>query len=166
MSRRANLEEHWGNIFQTCPGIRVVYWHGLFRESEHFFLKIITDIQYPCNEYMHIIYITVDYSWSNIFYWTIRLLKVNYLNLRTTICTVERNKFPCIRTFTFFNTCINTRMEDISSIRQVFDCYVSHNKVNTFFLVVLYKYIFFPELSLRIFMSISNILGVRGFLGD
>ena len=70
-------------------------------------LKYITDIQNIGSEPMHIRDRNVDSEGVSMCHWTVGLIKIKILNLRTPIYTVSYEKFTCIRTVTFLNNCIN-----------------------------------------------------------
>ena len=95
-------------------------------------LESITDIQYPCSECMYSRYRNVDTEWIIMCYWNIILIKLNALDLITTIFEVTCKKITCIRTVTFLNTCTNLRMEDLCSAREEFDWHGIQNMVKQF----------------------------------
>ena len=61
-----------------------------------FIVEIITDIQNPDSESMHIQNSNVDYEGVIIYHRTVGLVKINTLNLRTPIFTVVCNNYTCI----------------------------------------------------------------------
>ena len=67
-------------------------------------LECITDIKNKDSESMRSRYSNVYYKGVNIFQWAVGLIKINYLNLRTPICTVPGNKYIRIITAAFHNT--------------------------------------------------------------
>ena len=55
----------------------------------------------------------VDSELVSMCHWTVGLIKINTLTMRTPICTVACNEFPCIITVAFLNNWINERAEDL-----------------------------------------------------
>ena len=60
----------------------------------------------------------VDSEWVSMCQQTVLLIKINTLNLRTPICTVACNKFPCIITVTFLTPRSNEWTENFCSFRE------------------------------------------------
>ena len=63
-----------------------------------YILRFITDIQNYGSESMHICDRNVDYKGFSMCHWTVVLIKINTLNLRTPIFTVARKELTCIIT--------------------------------------------------------------------
>ena len=108
-------------------------------------MEIITDIQNPYSESMHNCDSNVDLELTIMWYWTIRLIKVNGLNLITPIFIVKWNKFPCIRGFRciitvdLLDTCSNEKTEELCFTVERFDWYRSQNNFNIFVLVIFHR---------------------------
>ena len=97
-------------------------------------LECITDIQNPGSESMHSHNRNVDSEGFIMCYKTVGTIKINILNLRTTICTVACKTFPYIGTSTLLNTWINEWAEDFCSFREGLDWYGILKKADIFFL--------------------------------
>ena len=97
---------------------------------------------------------------------TLWCTRINTFNMRTLICKVARNKFPWIRTVNFLNTRSNEWMQDFCSFREGFYWDGSWEKANILIPIILSKKGFFPEFSLRIALSITNILWCGRFLWE
>ena len=97
-------------------------------------------------------------------YWTIRLIKVNVLNLRTPIFKVACRKFPCIRIAVLLNTWCNEWVGDLYSTRDIFDQYRSGKKVNIFLSYCKNK-ASFPYCFWGTLRASPMFLGVRWFSG-
>ena len=82
------LEEHWGEIFKP------VHIIGCYTDIESFIdgniciMEFNSDIQNTISESMHSRDINVDSEGVIMFHWTVGLIKINTLNLRTPIYTV------------------------------------------------------------------------------
>ena len=135
----SNWEELWGKNFQTSLDKSVVDWNKIFLNSNICVLEIITDIQYSWSESTHSDYRNVDTGGVIILYWNIWFIKVNALDTRTPTFTVSCNKFTCIRTVTFLNTCGKERMVNLCSTRELFDQHGSQKRVNIIVIVILCK---------------------------
>ena len=70
-------------------------------------IELISDIQNPGSESMHICDSNVDYEGFGMCHRTVGVIKINNLNLRTHIFKVVSNKFLCIKIVEFNNTWIN-----------------------------------------------------------
>ena len=70
-------------------------------------MEIITDIQNPGNKSNHRCDRNVNSEGFRMCNGNVGMIKRNYLNLRTLICTVARNNFICLRTVDFLNNWIN-----------------------------------------------------------
>ena len=90
-------------IFKPVQIIR--WWTDTdsFINGKMFILEIITDIQNPGS----IRYSNIYSGGVRICHGTVGLIKINYFNLRNTLCTVTCKKFPWIRTVAFLNPWIN-----------------------------------------------------------
>ena len=95
-------------------------------------MEWITDIHNPSNKSMHSFNRNVDSEGFSMCHWTIVMIKINTLNLRTTIYTVIYNKYPCIITVAFLNTFRNEQTEDLCSVREVFYWCRSRKKADIF----------------------------------
>ena len=129
-------------------------------------MERINKTLYTCSESMYSRYINVDPEQISMWYWTMIWIKINALYLETPIWIVWCKFFPCTRTVTFLDTCSNERMDDICSTREGFYWYEVRKKVNIFVLIILYKWIFFPELALRDFKRLYNILVGQRICGE
>ena len=67
-------------------------------------MEIITDIQNPASGSIHICYSNVDSKGFSMCHGTVVLIKINALNLRNFIFTVECKKHSYIRTVASLNT--------------------------------------------------------------
>ena len=65
-------------------------------------------------------------------YWNIIWIKVNALDLRTTICKVTCNEFTLITVVSLLDTWKNERTKDLCHIIRGFDWYGIRKKVNIF----------------------------------
>ena len=115
---------------------------------------------------MHIRNSNVDYEWVSMCHWTVGFIKTNNFNTRTPIWTVACKKPPCIITFTFLNARRKERTEDFPPFREVFDWDGIRKKAEIFVLVLLHKYIFSPQFSLRTLWTLTTIIWCGGFLWD
>ena len=102
-------------------------------------LEFITDIQNTGSGSMNIRDSNVDSEGISMNHCTVGLIKPNSLNMRTPICTVVCNKFPCIRKVTFLITLINNLTGDLCYISEEFYCYVIQKKADILVLSILYK---------------------------
>ena len=80
-------------------------------------LEGISDIQNYGSEYMYSWYSNVGLEWICMSNWTIRLVRFNFLHLRTSICTVLCDKLLCIWTDTLFYNWINKWYDYFCSTR-------------------------------------------------
>ena len=110
-----------------------------FMNGKACIMEWITDIQNPGSDYMHICNINVDYEEVSMCHCNVGLIKINTLNLRTPICTVNCNTFPCIRTAAFLNTSSNEWTEELCPFREGFYWYGRQKKAGIFVLVILHK---------------------------
>ena len=123
MKRRLNWEEHWGNIFKLVFEIGWGTDTEFFMNGDICIMEWITDIQNTSSYCMHIRNSNVDYEGVRISHWNEGLIKINYLNLITFICTVAPNKISCTRTVAFLNNCSNEWTEDLGW--QFCSCHIS-----------------------------------------
>ena len=144
---------HWqqnGLLISIEGNIRVIYFKpiqiiGWWNDKQSFInwniciMEIITNIQYPCSNYIHRCYKSFDPELISMWYWNIRLIKINDLDMRTSICRALCKKIPCIITVTFLDTWINEIIEDLCSIREWLDQYGIRKKVKSFVLITFYK---------------------------
>ena len=91
---------HWqqnGLLISIEGNIRVIYFKpiqiiGWWNDKQSFInwniciMEIITNIQYPCSNYIHRCYKSFDPELISMWYWNIRLIKINDLDMRTSIC--------------------------------------------------------------------------------
>ena len=125
--------------------LKKVYIIGCWTDTDYFMngnifiLKLITDIQNPGSESMHIWDSNVGSEWVSMFHWTVGLIKINALNLITTTCAFACSNFPCIITVTFLNIFSNEWTKWFFSFREEFDWYGSRNKAEISVLVILQK---------------------------
>ena len=97
--------------------------------------------------------------------WTIRLIKINTLNITTSICAVVWNEFTCIRTVAFLNTWSNDWTQELCSRREGFDWYGIWNKADIFVLVILQNKSSLQNYLWGTFRNLWMFFGVRGFSG-
>ena len=118
---------------------------GWWTDKEYFMngnlciLGYIADIQNYGSESMHSCYRNVDYEEVRTCHWTEVSIKINTLNMITSIWTVLCNKFSWLITVALLNIWINEWMEDLCSIREIFDCYGIRKKAEIFVLLILHK---------------------------
>ena len=98
---------------------------------------------------------------AGLYYWK----RKNTLNLRTTIITVECNKFPCIRTVNLLNTRRNYWTEAFCSFKEVFDWYGSQKKSDIFVLSYCKNKSSFHNCLWGPFKPSQIIFGVEGLFG-
>ena len=78
-----------------------------YMNGEICILEQINDTQNPGREYMNSHDSNVDSEGVKMCHWTIGLIKINTLNMRTHIYTVAINKFTFTTTVALLDTCIN-----------------------------------------------------------
>ena len=103
-----SIERNIGVIFFK-PVYIIGWWNEVdsSMNGKFFILECISDIQNSVSESMYIRNRNVDSGLVSMCHWTFRVIKINILNLRSPICTVACNKFPCIRTVAFVYSFIN-----------------------------------------------------------
>ena len=100
-------------VLRFSKPVYIIGWWNVtdsFMNENICILECLTYIQNTGSESMHICNSNVDSEGVIMCHWIVGRIKVNTLNLRTPICTVECNKFSWIRTVAFLNNCINERM--------------------------------------------------------
>ena len=83
---------------------------------------------------MHICNRNVDYEVVIMRHWNVGLKKINNLNLRNPIWTLDWNKIPYITTFDCLNNRSNEWMKDLGYSRERFDWYGIWKKLKYLFL--------------------------------
>ena len=124
-------------------------------------MESIADIQYHCIDSMYIIYSNGDKKVIRMCYLTIQFIKDDVLNMKTTICTVSRNKFPFIIIVILLNTWLNEIKENLFSIREIFYWYGIRKNVTSFVHVILLKKTSFQNWQQRPLRYFKMCFGVR-----
>ena len=86
-----------------------------------FITEYISDIQNTGSESMHSRDRNFESEGVRMCHWTVVMIKINTLDMRDLIFTVECNKIPFIITVSFLNTLSKELTEDLFSIRETFD---------------------------------------------
>ena len=99
-------------------------------------------------------------------HWTVWLIKINNFNMRTPICTVACNKFPCIITFTFFNTSNNEWIEEF--VLSGMDLIKIEAEIRLKFLFLLYckNKAYFHNCLCESFKPSQILFSVEGYFGE
>ena len=139
MYHHLNWEENATRMIQK---FHIIGW---WTDTDHFMngniciLECITEIQNHGSEFMHSLNRNVDSEVLIMCHGTVVLIKINTLNMRTPICTVVCNDFPCIITVALLNNRRNEWAEDLCYIREGFDRYGIRKKDDIFVLLIFHK---------------------------